>query len=143
MCNLSEAVEEQAVEKTKVQYIDEFKIATNLYRSGERNKDVYRSEGVSEEVIAVVFGDNHEIQAQGTHNMTSYEKYRKSLEETPGPAQPPADRSYDLRGLYDYIKKTGRDCTELTDEEKAQFVVPLGDVTKGVSGVCKVMEDSQ
>ena len=42
--------------------------------------------------------------------VTSYEKYRKSLEETPGPTQPPADRSYDLRGLYDYIKKTGRDC---------------------------------
>ena len=37
--------------------------------------------------------------------VTSYEKYRKSLEETPGPTQPPADRSYDLRGLYDYIKK--------------------------------------
>lgn len=73
--------------------------------------------------------------------VTSYEKYRKSLEETPGPTQPPADRSYDLRGLYDYIKKTGRDCAELTDEEKDQFVVQLGDVTKGVGGVCKVMED--
>ena len=73
--------------------------------------------------------------------MTSYEKYRKSLEETPGPTQPPADRTYNLRGLYDYIKKTGRDCSELTDEEKDQFVVPLGDVTKGVSEVCKVMED--
>ena len=57
MCNLSEAVEEREKKKTKVQYIDEFKIATNLYRSGERNKDVYRSEGVSEEVIAVVFGE--------------------------------------------------------------------------------------
>ena len=53
MCNLSEAVEE----RTKDQDIDEFKIATNLYRSGERDKDVYRSEGVSEEVIAIVFGE--------------------------------------------------------------------------------------
>ena len=57
MCNLSEAIEERTVEKTRVQDIDEFKIATNLYRSGERNKDVYRSGGVSEEVIAVVFGE--------------------------------------------------------------------------------------
>ena len=49
MCNLSEAVAAEATEKSS--------IAMNLYRSGERDKDVYRSEGVSEEVIAIVFGE--------------------------------------------------------------------------------------
>ena len=53
MCNLSEAV----VEETRGKDVDEFRFATNLYRSGERDKDVYRSEGVSEEVISVVFGE--------------------------------------------------------------------------------------
>ena len=53
MCNLSEAIEEQAIERTT----EQFKIAMNLYRSGERDKDVYRSEGISEDVIAVVFGE--------------------------------------------------------------------------------------
>ena len=53
MCNLSEAV----AEKAAAEATEKFSIAMNLYRSGERDKDVYRSEGVSEEVIAIVFGE--------------------------------------------------------------------------------------
>lgn len=61
MCNLSEAVAEKAAikatEETRTKDVDEFSRAFDLYRSGEINKDVYRSEGVSEEVISVVFGE--------------------------------------------------------------------------------------
>ena len=53
MCNLSEAV----AEKAAAEATEKFSIAMYLYRSGERDKDVYRSEGVSEEVIAIVFGE--------------------------------------------------------------------------------------
>lgn len=65
MCNLSEAVAEKAAAEAAAEATAEatekatekFSIAMNLYRSGERDKDVYRSEGVSEEVIAIVFGE--------------------------------------------------------------------------------------
>ena len=61
MCNLSEAVAEKAAAEATAEATEKatekFSIAMNLYRSGERDKDVYRSEGVSEEVIAIVFGE--------------------------------------------------------------------------------------
>jgi hypothetical protein len=61
MCNLSEAVAEKAAAEATAEATEKatekFSIAMNLYRSGERDKNVYRSEGVSEEVIAIVFGE--------------------------------------------------------------------------------------
>lgn len=57
-------------------------------------------------------------------------RYLKSLAETPGPVDPPEDRSFDLRGLYKYLNETGKKVSELTDEEKEQFVIHLDDNNK-------------
>ena len=58
------------------------------------------------------------------------DRYLKSLEETPGPVDLPEDRSFDLRGLYKYLNETGKKVSELTDEEKEQFVIYLDDNNK-------------
>jgi len=57
-------------------------------------------------------------------------RYLKSLEETSRPVDPPEDRSFDLRGLYKYLNETGKKVSELTDEEKEQFVIHLDDNNK-------------
>ena len=57
-------------------------------------------------------------------------RYLKSLEETPGPVDPPEDRSFDLRGLYKYLNETGKKVSELTDEEKDRFIIYLDDNNK-------------
>lgn len=57
-------------------------------------------------------------------------RYLKSLEETSRPVDPPEDRSFDLRGLYKYLNETGKKVSELTDEEKEQFVMNLDDNNK-------------
>ena len=61
MCNLGEGLievtREETREETREQYIDEFKRALALYRSGEMDKDVYRGDGISEEVISTVFDE--------------------------------------------------------------------------------------
>ena len=54
--------------------------------------------------------------------MKSYDKYLQSLKDTPGPVDPPTDRSIDLHRLYDYLQKTGKKTTELTDEEFNSFI---------------------
>jgi hypothetical protein len=59
------------------------------------------------------------------------DRYLKSLEETPGPVDPPEDKSFDLRGLYKYLKETGKKPSDLTNEEKEQFVMYLDDNKKG------------
>lgn len=41
MCNLSEAVAEKAAAEATEKATEKFSIAMNLYRSGERDKDVY------------------------------------------------------------------------------------------------------
>ena len=58
MCNLSEAVAEKAAKeayiKTRNSNISEFNRAMDIYRSGERDRDVYRKNDISEEVIDIV-----------------------------------------------------------------------------------------
>ena len=58
------------------------------------------------------------------------DRYLKSLEETLGPADLPEDRSFDLRGLYKYLKETGKKVSELTDEEKDRFIIYLDNNNK-------------
>ncbi|MBQ6229522.1 MAG: hypothetical protein IJJ74_00190 [Eubacterium sp.] len=53
MCNLGEGL----IEVTREDDLDEFKRALALHRSGEMDKDVYREEGISEEVISMVFDE--------------------------------------------------------------------------------------
>ena len=48
----------------------------------------------------------------------SYDRYLESLQNTPGPVDPPTDRTVDLRGLLNYLNKTGKKNTsELSSEE--------------------------
>ena len=58
------------------------------------------------------------------------DRYLKSLEETSRPVDPPEDRSFDLRGLYKYLNETGKKASELTNEEKEEFVIHLDDNNK-------------
>ena len=54
--------------------------------------------------------------------MKSYEKYLQSLKETPGPVDPPTDKSINLRQLYKYLQETGKNASDLSDEEYKQFI---------------------
>ena len=56
----------------------------------------------------------------------SYDRYLESLRNTPGPVDPPTDRTVDLRGLLDYLNKTGKNASELSDSEMKKFVIPIG-----------------
>lgn len=58
MHNLSEAVAEKAAKETYIKTrnsdISEFNRAMDIYRSRERDRDVYRKNDISEEVIDAV-----------------------------------------------------------------------------------------
>ena len=55
----------------------------------------------------------------------NYDRYLRSLEATPGPVSPPADKTIDLRGIYEYIKRTGKKASDMSDEEYKPFIIPL------------------
>ena len=55
----------------------------------------------------------------------SYDRYLESLKNTPGPVDPPTDRTMDLRGLLDYLNKTGKNASELSELEMKRFVIPI------------------
>ena len=57
--------------------------------------------------------------------MKSYDRYLQSLNDTPGPVDPPTDRSIDLHKLYDYLQKTGKKSTDLSDEEYKSFIFSI------------------
>jgi hypothetical protein len=57
----------------------------------------------------------------------SYDRYLESLKNTPGPVNPPTDRTIDLRGLYDYLQKTGKNASELTNDEYKPFIIYLNE----------------
>ena len=59
--------------------------------------------------------------------MKSYDRYLESLRNTPGPVEPPTDKTIDLRMLYNYLQETGKKTSELTDEEYRPFIIYLND----------------
>lgn len=61
--------------------------------------------------------------------MKSYKSYLESLKDTPGPVNPPTDRSIDLHKLYDYLQSSGRKASELTDEDYKPFIIWLNKET--------------
>ena len=57
--------------------------------------------------------------------MRNYDKYIKSLAETPGPVKPSSEESIDLRGLRKYLLDTGKNASELSDSEMERFIIPI------------------
>lgn len=55
----------------------------------------------------------------------SYDRYLESLKNTPGPVDPPLDRTVDLRGLYEYLNRTGKNASELSVDERNSFIIYL------------------
>ena len=51
-------------------------------------------------------------------------RYRESLKNTPDPIMPSeiSQRSFDLRGLMAYAKKSGKKVVDLSEDEKKMFV---------------------
>lgn len=57
--------------------------------------------------------------------MTSYKRYLQSLEDTPEPVDPPKDKSINLHKLYDYLQKTGKKTSDLSEDEFKPFIIIL------------------
>ncbi len=62
----------------------------------------------------------------------SYDRYLESLRNTPGPVDPPTDKTMDLRGLLDYMNKTGKKVVELSNSEMKRFVIETPELLEGL-----------
>ena len=55
--------------------------------------------------------------------MMNYKRYLESLENTPEPTGPVLRLQIDYKGLIKYARSQGKMPNELSDEERAQFIV--------------------